>query len=111
LSDNLMDAIWTILGFSILGISTFMVATRVIIPRFGSGWLRPRDRQRAIERAESLLAEASVDDDTRYQLLSRVNSLRARGAHGENWGSRVSERITVREIHEICDRIEGRSGG
>lgn len=104
--------IWNVLGFLLLGISGYMIITRVILPRSGFAWLRPRDRNRAIERAEALLESASLDEDTRYQLMSRVNSLRVGGAQREVWGGKqVSDRITVREIHEICDRIEGRGDG
>jgi hypothetical protein len=101
------ELIWTILGFALLGVSGYMIGTRVIMPRFGSRWLSQRDRQRAIDRAEDVLRRTDLDDETRYQLLSRVNSLRARGAQGESWGNQVADRMTASEINDICDRLEG----
>ncbi len=103
---DISELFWTVAGFAMLGISVYMIGTRIVMPRFGSPWMSRRQRESALERGQATLASVELDDETRYQLQSRINSLRARGARGESWGATTSERDICREIREICDRHE-----
>jgi hypothetical protein len=102
------ELIWTLAGLAMLGISTYMVGTRIIMPRFGSPWVNRRQRESSVARGQALLARDDLDEETRYQLQSRLNALRARGANTESWGRSPSERNIQQEISEICDQFEER---
>jgi hypothetical protein len=91
-----------------LALATYMVTTRVLMPRFGSPWLGRRERQRAIERAEQMLARATLGEDDRYRLQRCLASLRARGSGREAWGGSVPERDLVAEIDAFWEELQAK---
>jgi hypothetical protein len=86
-----------------LAIASYMIATRVVAPRFASPWLGRREREKAIERAEHLLADANLNNEDRFRLQRCLTSLRARASSRESWGGTVPERELVSEINRMWD--------
>ncbi|CAN5765997.1 hypothetical protein BH23CHL2_BH23CHL2_23170 [soil metagenome] len=96
-------SVWNVLGFAFLGLSAYMIITRVVIPRFGNPWVNKRRREEAIGKAEELLDRSDLDEETRYRIQRCLTTLRAHGSQQENWGGRAPISDVVEEINAVWE--------
>ncbi|MEZ4520023.1 MAG: hypothetical protein R3A46_00060 [Thermomicrobiales bacterium] len=98
--------IWDLVGLALGGVALYMLATRVLIPRFGGprlskSWVSKREQEEAADKAEQLLKDADLDDETRFKLQRCLNTIRANDSGRESWSGNVPMRDIVEEIEEI----------
>lgn len=96
-------SVWNVLGFAFLGLSAYMIISRVIIPRFGSPRINKKRRDEAIAKAEELLDGADLDEETRYRIQRCLATLRAHGSQQESWGGRAPVFDVVEEIDAVWE--------
>lgn len=102
--ENLESWVVNALGLALIGITSYMIVSRLLIPRFASPRMNKRRRQDAIGKAESLLESSELDDETRYRVQRCLTTVRSYDAQRESWSQRVPIGDVVDEIETIWER-------
>ncbi len=95
--------VWTIAGVVMILLVAKSIVGRVAGLRFGWPWQGRRRREEALARGESLLRRRDLDEETRYQIQMRVNSLRITGSAREAWGGGPSHGDDCDEINRYYE--------
>jgi hypothetical protein len=97
--------IWDLIGLIALGGFGYLMVTRLLWPQFAVPWFGRNRRQTALERANVMLDDATLDDEARSRLVMCRNTLRAYDAHQrELWSPKLPIGDIVKEIDELWER-------
>lgn len=102
--DGLDLTIWDIAGLGLLVLSTYMIVTRVALPRFASPRVNRKRREDAVRRAETLIEMSEVDPDDRDRLRRCLNTLRAHNLPREAWSNQIPVADVVEEVEALWDK-------